>query len=193
MRVLRACAARIRTLPFLLLHTLEKEFRMHTSYRASTGSAHAREPLARIALSLLRLALLGLLPTLLDTSLAALSVLVVKRLATRASRGALPPRALVALFSSREVPVAARALPILCRVNVWRSVEAGASHRAGFGSFSVAHERFGLVAPLALVPLREVAVRAVQTDPFGWLIDRIGLWHDPRLFATVVARRPPAS
>ncbi len=157
-------------------------------------------------------------PALLRAPLSSLRVLVVKRSAAVAGRPPLAPLrgALEAFLAPRicggakggrsrrvaaargldakqprTIPVAARALPVLGRVNVWRDVQARASSRAR-GDLAIAHERLGRAAPQALVSLAEVAVRALQTDPLGMLIDAVCLRHQPAL-ATVLARRPPAT
>ena len=78
------------------------------------------------------------------------------------------------------------------RVDARRGEQAAATHRGSFEGCGGFLERLGRGASHALVSLREVAVPASQTDPCGWLCDRVGLRHN-RDLASVFSRRPPAT
>ena len=168
---------------------------------ASRGLANARSSLAILALGLRRLALCLEISLLNSAPLPPLLVCLVElpvaaaltwSLRTSAACHVLLRPALVALFPSREIPVAARTLPIFRRVDARRGEQAAATHRGSFEGCGVFLERLGRGASHALVSLREVAVPASQTDPCGWLCDRVGLRHN-RDLASVFSRRPPAA
>ena len=165
------------------------------------GLANARSPLAILALGLRRLALCLEISLLNSAPLPPLLVCLVElpvataltwSLRTSAACHVLLRPALVALFPSREIPVAARTLPIFRRVDARRGEQAAATHRGSFEGCGVFLERLGRGASHALVSLREVAVPASQTDPCGWLCDRVGLRHNRNL-ASVFSRRPPTA